>query len=880
MGWLQQLFSRHRRYDELSESIREHIDEKVADLMDRGMTREQAERNARIDFGNMARIEERSREVWQWPTVESIWADIRFALRQLWKTPAFAITAILTLALGMAATVAIFGFVDSALIRPLPYRHPSALVQIFETRPQSGSRSMFSYDNYRDLERLNKAFTFVAAYDVRRNFVLKGASGAEQVNGIAVTDDFFRTLGISPALGRDFDAGRSTDGLAAAPATVILSYAAWQKYFNGRQDVLGKGVTLNGALYTIIGVLPRSFQFAPTGATEFWTTLHAYASDGCELHRQCLVMNVIGRLKNGVSIQQALANAQEIAEQDAKQYPDADRAEGANIVPLSKVILGDIQPILLALLGGAGLLLLIAYINVASLLLVRSEGRKREFAVRGALGAARARLIQQFVAEGFVMVVVSSILGLLASTLTQRLLLKLIPTDMLNSMPYLRGIGWNWHVGAFAIALIVIACVLFAFTPALRLSFTDLHAGLTEGDRRAAGTAWRRIGARLVVLELATTMVLLAGAGLLGKSFYKLLHVDIGFVPDHLATLQIIAPASGYSTSPRQIELHKEVMRHLQNLPGVTAVGTADGLPVGWTSSTDIEIVGQQSLGDHNEVGDRQVSSGYFSVLKAQLLRGRYFEESDNATSPRVVIINQSLAQRYFTGENPIGKQIVFRTDPQHPMQVVGVISDIKEGALDEKDAPFMYRPFQQSPNGGFAVVVRSSQDAASVLPSMITAVHKIDPNIAVSDATTMPHIIEDSSSAYLHRASAWLAGGFAVLALALSLVGLYGVISYSVSQRTREIGVRMALGAQRSSVYQLVLKEAGWLALIGSAIGIAGSIGAGMLLRSLLFDVQSWDVSILAAVAIMVVFAALIASYIPARRAASVDPMRALRSE
>jgi len=526
MNWLQQLFSRRRRYDELSESIREHLDEKIADLMDRGMTQEQAEQTACREFGNVTRIEERSREVWQWPTLESIWTDIRFAFRQLWKTPGFALTAIMTLALGMAATIAIFSFVDSALIRPLPYLHPSRLAEVFEARPQSGPRSMFSYANYRDLERFNKSFASIAAYDVRRNFVLKDTSGAKQVNGIAVTSNFFRTLGIAPALGRDFNAHSAADSLASAPATVILSHAAWQKYFNGQQDVLGKSVTLNGDLYTIIGVLPRSFQFAPTGATEFWTTLHAYASDGCELHRECLVMNVFGRLKNGASIQQALANAQDIAEQDARLYPDADRDEGATIVSLSRVILGNIQPILLALLGGAGLLLLIAYINVASLLLVRSESRRREFAVRGALGAARGRLVQQFVTEGFVMVAVSSVLGLLAATFTQQLLLKLIPTDMLNSMPYLREIDWNWHVAAFAIALVVIACALFAATPALRLSSTDMRAGLTEGDRGSSGTSWRRIGARLIVLELATTMVLLAGAGLLGKSFYKLLHVD------------------------------------------------------------------------------------------------------------------------------------------------------------------------------------------------------------------------------------------------------------------------------------------------------------------------------------------------------------------
>jgi macrolide transport system ATP-binding/permease protein len=659
-----------------------------------------------------------------------------------------------------------------------------------------------------------------------------------------------------------------------------LSYSAWQKRFAGQLDVVAKTVTLNGEPYNVIGVLPRTFQFAPTGATEFWTTLHPYVNDPCELSRRCQVMNVVARLKDGVSIQQALANVQAIAQQDEKQYPDANRGEGSTIVPLSQVILGDIQPILLTLLGGAGLLLLIAYINIASLLLVRSESRRREFAVRGALGAARKRLVQQLIIEGFVMVAVCSVLGALAATLTRRLLLKLIPVDMLKSMPYLLGDGWNWHVAAFAAALVLIACALFSVAPAFRLPFADLRAGLTEGDRGAAGTVWRHLGARLVVLELATTMVMLAGAGLLGKSFYKLLHVDIGFIPSHLATLQIIAPEARYSKDAQSIALHRDIVSRVHDLPGVAALGTTNGLPIGWESSTAIEITGQPSLGEDNEVGNREVSAGYFSALETQLLKGRYFSESDDAAAPPVVIVNQSLVQRYLPGENPIGKQIFFQSNPQHPMQIVGVIADVKEGALDEKERPFIYRPFEQSPYRGFGIVARTSQEAASVLTSMIASIHKIDPEIAVFDAATMPQIIEDSSSALLHRASAWLAGGFAAIALILSVVGLYGVISYSVSQRTRGIGVRMALGAQRSSVYQLILKEAGWLTLVGVVIGLSGSIASGMLMRGLLFDVPFWDVSILGVVAVVLVMSALLASYIPARRAASVDPVQALRTQ
>ena len=879
MGWLGQLLSRGRRYHEVSESIREHLDEKIADLMDHGMRREEAERSARREFGNVTLIEERSREVWQWHTLESIWADGRFAFRQLWKAPGFTLTAILTLSIGMAATVAIFQFVDSALIRPLPYVEPSRLVQVFESIRQA-HRTMFSHENYLDVERTNIAFSSMAAYDVRRNFVLQNASGALQVSGVGVTGGFFRTLAITPVLGRDFNVNAANEGLSASSAEVILSDAAWKKWFNGKSDVLGKAVTLNGESYTVIGVLPRSFQFAPTGATEFWTTLHPYATDPCELQRGCHVMGVVARLKNGVTIEQALDDSQTIAEQLRRRYPDADRDENANIVPLSQVILGDIQPILLTLLAGAGLHILIAYVNVASLLVVRSESRRREFAVRGALGAGQGRLLRQFITEAFVMVAASSGLGLLAAGGISRFLLKLIPLDLLNSMPYLGGAGWNGHVAIFAIALVSIACILFAAAPLLCLPFSDLRLGLVAGDRGAAGTTWRRLGSRLVVLELATTLVLLAGAGLLGKSFYKLLHVDLGFVPNHLAILGTTAPQARYSTDELEVGLQREVVNRLKSLPGVTAVGTADGLPVGWISTSSINFVGEQNPRAVHDVGQRQVSAGYFSALGAQLLEGRYFNENDNATAPGVAIINESLARQFFPGKDPTGKQIFFAGQAQHPMQVVGVIADLKEGALDEKDIPFFYRPSQQSPFRSFGIVARTLQDASSVLPSMITAIHSVDPEIAVSDATTMPSTIADSSATYLHRASASLAGGFAALALILSVVGLYGVISYSVRQRTREIGVRIALGAQRRSVYQLVLKEAGRLILVGVVIGLSGSIAAGMLLRSLLFDVQSWDSSILGSVATVLAIAALLASFIPAHRAASVDPIEALRIE
>ncbi len=793
----------------------------------------------------------------------------------------------LTLSLGIASTVAIFGFVDSALIRPLPYPDLSRLMGVFKTSPLAGQQLGYSYPDYLDLVRSNRVFASIAAYDGESGFILSDAAGVQPVNGFSVTSDFFRILGVAPILGTDFPANPDSADLLAAPSTVILSYAAWQSRFAGKPDVLGKTVTLNGQSYTVIGVLPRSFEFAPAGAADFWTTLHPHASDPCYLSRGCMAMSVVARLKDGVTIQQALADVRAIAAQEAKEHPDPDRNRGGNILSLSQWILGDIQPILLALLAGAALLLLIAYINVAGLLLVRSESRRHEFALRGVLGAGRGRLTQQFIIEGFVVVAASSALGLFTATLTQRLLLKLIPEDMLDSMPYLRG-GSNWNVTAFAAALVLIAWILFVITPVLRLPFASLRSSLAEGGRGAAGISWRQLGAKLIVLELATTMVLLAGAGLLGKSLYELLHVNMGFDTSHIATLGISAPEAKYSQSEQSFALQTEILSQLQSLPGVIVVGTARSLPVTGVPSTQIGFVGRPTLGETNEVGHQVISPGYLAVLKAHLIKGRYFDENDSTNIPTVAIINQTLARRYFPGENPLGQQIFYHqhgslpqlSGPQHPLEIVGVLADVKEYALDKLEKPVVYSPSEHGPGPSYNIAVRTSQEAASVLPSLIAAIHKIDPEIVTTGAATMSEIIQGSWPAYLHRVLAWLAAGFAALALMLSTIGVYGVIAYSVSRRTREIGVRMALGATRGSVYRLILKEAGWLTLIGLVIGLSCSIAAGMFISSLLFGVHSWDIAILATVAAILVTSALLATYVAARRAASINPIDALRSE
>jgi predicted permease len=461
-------------------------------------------------------------------------------------------------------------------------------------------------------------------------------------------------------------------------------------------------------------------------------------------------------------------------------------------------------------------------------------------------------------------------------------LTSLIPSDLIGRMPFLHDLGLNVRVLGFAGAISLLTAVLFSITPTLHLSLSAMREGLAEGSRGSAGNTWRRLGSKLVVVELATAMVLLVGSGLLGKSLYRLLRVDIGLQPDHLVTLKVAAPDSDYAKDEQAIALERPIMSRIESLPGVTSVGVSHmGLPLDGNGNTIwFRVLGRPWHGEHNEAPERAVSSGYFTTLGAKLLRGRHFTEGEDVSKLRVAIINQALAGKYFAGEDPIGKQLSFISVRSTPLEIVGIVEDIKEGPLDIATPPVLYIPFNQSAANDFGIVVRTSQAERLLLPALAAIIHQIDPNVVSYAGATMSGKIHDSQSAYLHPSSAWLVGGFAVLALLLGVVGFYGVVAYSVSRRTREIGVRMALGAQRSSVYQLILKEAALLTAVGIIIGLVFSAAATTLLRGLLFEVRSWDVQTLAAVAAVLGIAAVLASYLPARRAASANPVEALRAE
>jgi|HubBroStandDraft_6_1064221.scaffolds.fasta_scaffold06171_3 macrolide transport system ATP-binding/permease protein len=878
-AWLLRLwsFSSHDLQDqEFAEEIESHLQMHIEDNLRAGMDPKQARREALLKLGGVESTTQAYRDESTLPFIETLSQDLRYTIRQLRKNPGFAVTAILVLTLGIGATVAIFSFVDAALIKPLPYRDPSRLAVIFTSIPL-GPRFHLSFPDYYDFKKQNKVFSSFEVYD-SNGFGLSTPVGTEQAPGARVSAGFFRTLGVAPILGRDFVDGEDKP---SAPRTVLLSYAAWQKRYGGRAEVLGQTVTLDDHPNTIVGVLPRDFHFAPAEPAEFWTAEHDESP--C---RGCHWLFGLARLRDGVTIQMAAADMSSLARQLEIQYPDSNHGDGSTVVGLTEVIVGDIRPILLVLLWGAGLLLLIAIVNVASLLLVRTESRKREIAVRGALGASRRRLLRQFVTEGLVLAAGASLTGLAAASAAMHLLIGLIPADALAGMPYLHGPGQGFglspQVLEFTLAISLLSGVIFSLTPVVSISREEMRAGLTEGSRAASGTVWRRLGANLVAVELATAVVLLVGAGLLCKSFYRLLQVDPGLEPDHLATLVLSVPRADYSKDPQMIALEQRILPGLRALPGVTSAALTNKLPVGdGDFTTSFVIVGRPRRDEHNEVPYRLVSTDYFKTLQARLLEGRYFTAAEDETKPHVAIINRALARQYFPGEDPVGMRINYEdAPPESAMQVIGMIDDIREGPLDTTARAAIYVPFDQHPMPYFSIVARTSVEPQALLPALTATIHQIDPGIAAYGAATMDQRIHDSPPAYLHRASASLVAGFAGLALLLSVVGLYGVIAYSVSQRTREIGVRMALGAQRGSVYRLILWQAARLITVGIVVGLAGSMAAASLMRNLLFGTQAWDAFTLAAVGVVLGLSAFVATYIPARRAASVNPLNALRAE
>ena len=808
--------------------------------------------------------------------MEGVLQDARYGVRILLRRPGFTVVAILVLALAIGANVAIFGFIDEALLRPLPYRHSDQLVKIWDARQsQIDSRFEASYPDYLDWKQQSQAFSSLAAYSTGGNSILAGASGPELIPVGRVSDNFFQTLGVSPILGRVFLNGEE---LASSTKYAVLTYGFWQRRFGGKQDIVGQSLTLSGEHATIIGVLPQDFQFAPRGDVDLYLTLRP--TGGMLSRRNLHWIHPFGRLKPGVSLAQAQGMMNALAANLEKQYPDSNKDLRTVVIPLSELITGPIKPILMVLMGAVGMLLLIACANVANLLLARSATRAKEIALRSALGAGRWRVIRQLITEGVVLAAAGTVVGMVVAIVATRWMVDALPQAIRQSMPYLHA-SVEPRILVFAAGLALLTALLFSLPPALRLSAPTLNDALKEGGQQSSASSWRRVGSSLVVLELAVSAVLLVGSALLLKSLFRLLNVDAGFNVSRLTTFFVFPDNKRYNLDQEAIVMEKNLIDALQVVPGVSAVGSTSTPPIVGGNTSLFRVVGAPMTPRPYEANSRTVDPGYFYTLQATLKSGRYFDGRDGATAPQTVIINETLAKMAFGTDDPVGKQIVFTYNAQQkPRQVIGVLQDVHEGALDVEDKPAIYTPFAQDPGKIFAVVVRSTVDPNSLRPALEKAVHDIDPGIVLYQMQTMEDLIAQSPAAALHRYPAWLISVLALTALLLAVVGLYGIVSYSVSQRTREIGIRMALGAPRGNVLKLILRDGARLAAIGIGAGVIAAVLAGYVLRSLLFGIRPWDPATLLIVTAILSGVGLFASYMPARRAARLDPMKALHYE
>ncbi len=880
---LRSLFRWAQADRELDDELRDHLERKTEEYVARGMTQEEAHRRARIDLGGIEQTKEKCRDARRMNWIQDLIQDLRYALRVLRKAPGFTAVAVLTLALGIGANTAIFSVLYAALLRPLPYAHANRLVTLNEARsvvqdPYWES----SYPNYQDWAKQSKTFESMAAFTFD-GFVFRSSSGSQLVPGGQATTNFFSTLGVTPMLGHDFSAAE--DIAANEPKVALLTYGFWQEQFGGDPNIVGRSIQLDNTSVTIIGVLPRNFEFAPLGNTQIWVPLHLGVDLANRAERRSFRwLRVIGRLAPGVTAVQARAEMDGISARLAAAYPQANADLHIHMVPLRERIVGQVQPVLLILFGAVGFVLLIACANVANLTMVRAAGRGREFAIRAALGASFSRLVSQLLTESLILAIAGGALGLLVAHWGTSLLVAAIPQQLLYSMPFLRDTQLNAVILAFLCGLAVLTGILFGLAPALQLSRERVGEALKEETRVAAGGSHTHFRDALVVIEIAFSLVLLAGAGLAVESLSALLHRNPGFETHNLLTFAVNLPDASYPKDADYIRFDTAFTSRLRGQPGIISVGNTNMIPLtGGGGGAPFVIQGEPvEVGKEMRSAIRTVSADYFSTLKAPLIEGRYFnDEADSATSPKHAIVNQAWVRAYLHGQDPIGKSFRFTVPATQPYrEIVGVVGNITEAQLDSGDTPAIYRPFDQAASSYMNYVVRSAANPAIVLGEVRDALTKTDPQLFLTVPLTMEQIIQQSPSVFMRRYPSYLIGSFALLALVLASIGLYGLISYSVSQRTREIGIRVALGAQQGNVMRLVLGQGARLTAIGLVVGIATALGLTQLMGSILYGVRATDPLTFIFVAVLLALVALAACYIPARRAMRVDPMVALRYE
>jgi putative ABC transport system permease protein len=810
--------------------------------------------------------------------VETLLQDIRYGWRMLAKSPGFTIVAVLTLAIGIGANTAIFTVVNAAVFHSLPYRAPERLVHLWETRPTHEFTEMeASRPNLLEWQASNHVFSGLAGY-TGMNFSLTGHGTPQRISGARVTANFFDVLGVQPTLGRAFGGDEDRPG---GLRIALLSYGLWAGQFGSDPKVIGQALALNGEAYTVVGILPREFQFAKRGGADVWVPLNPNPDEVAR--RTFHWVNVIGRLRPGVTLAQAQDGMTRLAQRLSTEYPEANAGGGVRVVFLHEEIVGPVQPVLFALLGAVGLVLLIACVNVANLLLARAEVRQKEIAVRLALGATRWRLLRQVLTESCILALSGGALGMVLAQWGVNVILSRLPGTVLAGMPYFRGLSPNLGILEFTLGISLLTGIVFGLVPALQASRLDLQDALKEGTRSAGGTAQHHLRNALVVSEIALSLVLLTGASLLMKSLVRLLKVDPGFATENLLTLEVSTPPNNYSDQKHNTNFVRQLLDRVQNLPGVGGTGLVDITPLKGGDTVSFTVEGRPAPrpGQRPEANSRDVSSGYFQVMQIPLIRGRFFTDHDTSDAPLVLIINKTLADRVFPSQDPVGHRLVFNFG-SGPIatEIVGVVGDEKLGALDQKTTPVLYSPTFQSNDTDLTLIVRSSMDSQNLTSEVRAEIGNLDPAVLVNSAVTVKKIISDSPAVFVRRFPALLIGVFAVLAVLLSAVGIYGVLSYLVTQRTREIGVRMALGAQRSNILRLLLGEGLRLAALGIAIGLLVAVGAMRLLAGLLFGVLPTDPAVVFAVTALIAVVTLAACSIPARRATKIDPMVALRYE
>ncbi len=791
--------------------------------------------------------------------------DMRYGIRQMVKAPGFTIVAILTVAFGIGATSAIFSVVNGVVLRPMPYPDPDTLVRVFEVVPQYGRFSV-APASFLDWRQQNDVFERIATYNTTSE-TFAGSEGPERITMAVVSWDLFEVLRVSPALGRGF---RPDEDVPKQNSVVVLSHGMWQRAFGGDRSVLGRSVTLNGAPTTIVGVMPEGFYF-PNRETEFWRpiALPAKASRGAHF------LSVIARLKPGVSIPQAGAAIKAIAERLARQYPDSSRDESAEIIRLHDLIVGPIRPMLMTLFAAVGVVVLIACANVANLLLVRASVREKEIAIRAAMGAGRRRLVLQMLSESLVLSVVGGACGLLLAWLA----ITPIQTLSAGSIPRVADVTLDRNVLAFACLVSLATGILFGLAPAWQSSRAGLGAALKEGGRSSAPSGGRRVRNALLVIEVALSIVLLVGATLLLRSFAKVSGVDPGFTPENVLAFRVALPPPSYPEAHSHIAFFDRLLERLATTPGVDHAAMTHQLPLRGGYVLSFIIQGRSVLpGAEPSAHYRAVSPHYFETLKIPVLRGRTFAAQDTEKAPLVAVVDEGFARRYFPDVDPIGQglDIGNGTDGYH--RIVGLVGSVHHDGLEGAREPTMYVPFKQDTFGAMWLLVRTTGDPEHFVPTARQLVRELDGSLPAFAMSPLTSVLSETMAQ--RRFSMLLLTVFALVALFLAAVGLYGVVAYSVSLRTQEIGVRMAIGAEPGDVLRMVIGGGMKLAVLGVIVGIAGALVVARLVATMLFEVTPFDPASYGATAMVLLAVSLLACYVPARRARGVDPLVALRQE